>query len=546
MIKNLLQNYKAKIAVLSLIFAANGVANILLLRLLSGYVKEVNQISAAIAVFVSGMLAVVLLTFFSSYFLGVTTAAAVHEIRTHVAEGIRELSHAQLMALNKHKLYTTLTNDVETLSVIMNMFPNIVYNVTLLISGLVYLFFLSPMVLVASFSILLLGFVVAKSVIVKRGMEQIRRLRETQDKLFGVYTDVLEGAKELEFNDLRKRKYYDHHLKSLSKEYQGYGQKKALFFSVLRSWGSCILFTLLASAVFVSQSFLNLPEAVVFQYFVTLVFLMTPITGLLAQWQSFAGWSIISSRLNQLDLPSPVNKRASIETFQNQDLSHRKDLSHRNRPFSNLVFDNVSFTYFSQDDNEGYTVGPINLKVQTGKILFLVGGNGSGKTTTAKLLTGLLKPTSGKVLLNGEEITEINRHLLVDQFSAVFSDHYLFEEIINKHGLHVSDSSVENYLSILRLSKKVRVENGLLSTTNLSQGQRKRLGLLQAIFDDANCLLLDELAAEQDPEFRDYFYRTLLSDLNKQGKTVIVISHDDKYFFAADRIIRFEEGKIVD
>jgi putative ATP-binding cassette transporter len=79
----------------------------------------------------------------------------------------------------------------------------------------------------------------------------------------------------------------------------------------------------------------------------------------------------------------------------------------------------------------------------------------------------------------------------------------------------------------------------------LSSGQRKRLALIQVWLEDRPVIILDEWAAEQDPTFRRLFYTDILPDLKRQGKTLIVISHDDRYFDAADRIISLENGRIV-
>jgi putative ATP-binding cassette transporter len=90
------------------------------------------------------------------------------------------------------------------------------------------------------------------------------------------------------------------------------------------------------------------------------------------------------------------------------------------------------------------------------------------------------------------------------------------------------------------------VKDGVLSTTALSQGQRKRLALLTAYLEDRPIYLFDEWASDQDPFFRDIFYKQLLPELKRRGKTVFVISHDDRYFDIADRAIKLDYGKVED
>jgi putative ATP-binding cassette transporter len=101
-------------------------------------------------------------------------------------------------------------------------------------------------------------------------------------------------------------------------------------------------------------------------------------------------------------------------------------------------------------------------------------------------------------------------------------------------------------LKRLHLDHKVQVNDGAFSTRDLSQGQRKRLALVVAYLEDRPFYVFDEWAADQDPAFKDVFYQVLLPDLRARGKTVLAISHDDRYFHLADRRIKLEDGQIVE
>jgi putative ATP-binding cassette transporter len=177
-------------------------------------------------------------------------------------------------------------------------------------------------------------------------------------------------------------------------------------------------------------------------------------------------------------------------------------------------------------------------------LVFLVGGNGSGKTTLAKLLTGLYIPEAGVIRLNGQEVTNENRERYRQLFSVVFSDFHLFESLL---GLHASqlNTQIQELLVQLQLQHKVQIEGRELSTIDLSQGQRKRLALLTAYLEDRQIYIFDEWAADQDPLFKEIFYYRLLPGLKQRGKTIIVISHDDKYYHIADRIIKLDYGKVA-
>jgi putative ATP-binding cassette transporter len=204
---------------------------------------------------------------------------------------------------------------------------------------------------------------------------------------------------------------------------------------------------------------------------------------------------------------------------------------------------NVTYPYHKADTDDYFVLGPINLQINRGESVFLVGGNGSGKSTLAKILTGLYSPKSGEVVLDGARICDTNRDWYRQHFSAIFSDFHLFSKLLGVDHPHL-DRKAEYYLDKLKLVGKVSVDQGRLSTLKLSQGQRKRLALLTSYLEDRLIYLFDEWAADQDPVFKDLFYTEILPDLKQSDKTVIVISHDDRYFHLADKLVKLEDGKV--
>ncbi|WP_067548288.1 ATP-binding cassette domain-containing protein [Nocardia crassostreae] len=197
------------------------------------------------------------------------------------------------------------------------------------------------------------------------------------------------------------------------------------------------------------------------------------------------------------------------------------------------------------EDVPGFNLGPIDLVFEPGQVTFIVGGNGSGKSTLAKLITGLYFPRTGQLTLNGEPIDHENIEWFRQNSSAIFTDFHLFEDYLgfDRPGI---DDEVRHYLEELQISHKVTVQDGRLSTINLSQGQRKRLALLTALLEDRAIYLFDEWAADQEPKFRDVFYREILTKLKERGKTVIVITHDDRYFDLADQIVKLDFGRVAE
>jgi putative ATP-binding cassette transporter len=203
----------------------------------------------------------------------------------------------------------------------------------------------------------------------------------------------------------------------------------------------------------------------------------------------------------------------------------------------------VCHTYYRDAQDGAFVLGPLSLELRPAEIVFLTGGNGSGKTTLAKLLVGLYAPEQGRIWLDERVVTDATREAYRQQFSAVFSDFHLFDALLGADGADV-DRRAARLLEALRLSHKVSVRDGVLSTTSLSLGQRKRLALLAAWLEERPVVVFDEWAADQDPLFKDVFYRHVLVELKARGKAVLVISHDDRYFDVADRRFELCEGRL--
>ena len=180
-----------------------------------------------------------------------------------------------------------------------------------------------------------------------------------------------------------------------------------------------------------------------------------------------------------------------------------------------------------------------------GELVFVIGGNGSGKSTFVKVLTGLYQPREGTVTLAGTMITDAYREWYREHFSVVFSDFHLFDKLLGQSDSH-AERFAPQYLRMLHMDQKVTMRERTFSTLDLSQGQRKRLALVTAYLEDRPIFVFDEWAADQDPQYKEIFYKTLLPDLRERGKLVVVITHDDRYFHLGSQVIKLEDGKLVE
>lgn len=204
----------------------------------------------------------------------------------------------------------------------------------------------------------------------------------------------------------------------------------------------------------------------------------------------------------------------------------------------------VTFAYAAGEHGKGFEVGPVDLTLSRGELVFLIGGNGSGKSTLARLLTGLYQPRSGEILVDGTPVDEAGWQAFRSRFAAVFTDFHLFDQVIGPDGEAPDTALAEAWIARLGMGEKLHFDGWRVTDTQLSQGQRKRLALLLAVAEQRDILLLDEWAADQDPQFRRIFYRELLPLLREHGKTVFAISHDDHYFQHADRLLEMRAGQL--
>ena len=265
-----------------------------------------------------------------------------------------------------------------------------------------------------------------------------------------------------------------------------------------------------------------------------ILFFFGPLTTVVSMIPVLAQVNVTVDNLQSLEasLDEALAKSAGNEASPSLDMSS----------FQAIRFEGVCFTYRDPDGSATFQVGPIDGEVRRGEVLFLVGGNGSGKTSLLKLFTALYSPAEGSIRVDDAEIGPGNIQSYRNLFSAIFSDFYLFDTL---HGLSdATPERVNELLRVMELSGKTAFQDARFTNTHLSTGQRKRLALVVACLEDKPVYVFDEVAADQDPHFRAYFYETLLRELKGRGKTVVVVTHDDRYFHVADRVLGMDYGKL--
>jgi putative ATP-binding cassette transporter len=455
---------------------------------------------------------------------------AVLQLRMRLSRQIlsSELSH--LERLGSPRLLATLTEDVQAVADGVYQMPFLFMNLAIILGCVVYITWLSWIVLVMVAGLAVVA-IASCQWLLNRGEKLLALARDDQDVLFKDFRTITEGIKELKLHYKRRQVFLDKKLKSTATTYRLHNVGGLTFFAITTSWGQLVFFFAMGFVIFALPNILTLNPQTLSGYILTLTYLMLPMDNIISKLPELSKASIALQKIESLGLSLASRAETSTAPAIVKTSWHSLQLKH------------VTHTYHTAEEDNSFILGPIDLTLYPKELVFIVGGNGSGKSTLAKLITGLYIPETGEIRLDGELISEQNREWYRQFFSVVFADFYLFDEL---WGLENSDLDykVQDYLKLLQLEHKVKVKNGKLSTTSLSQGQRKRLALLTAYIENRPIYLFDEWAADQDPAFKEIFYTELLPKLREQGKTVLVISHDDRYFHLADRIIKLEYGQI--
>jgi putative ATP-binding cassette transporter len=353
-----------------------------------------------------------------------------------------------------------------------------------------------------------------------------------REALFHHFHALIAGVKELKLHAGRRRAFLEEELEPAIETLRRANLAGTSHHLVAGGWTQCLFYGLVGLLLFVPPSLdLTSPEALS-GYILASFYVMSPVWAVIESWPVFARGQMALQKVEELRLSLAAGESIAMPTRKKPHLTWER-----------LDLEGVRFRYADANGN-GFVLGPLDFTLRRGELVFLVGGNGCGKSTLVKVLTGLYPPEAGVIRLDGQRVTETNREWLHDHFSVIFSDFYLFDRLLGLEGADL-DARARDHIRRLELDGKVEVLRGCLSTTALSQGQRKRLALLSAFLEDRPIYVFDEWAADQDPHYRDVFYKRLLPELMACDKTIVVISHDDRYYHLGDRVVKLEYGKLV-
>lgn len=455
----------------------------------------------------------------------------------------------RIEAAGRARLFAMLTDDARAVSDALIRMPDVVISSALVAGSVAYLAWLSPV------AVTVLGVAAVPVVVLYRRLHRrvtrlLARFFVVRDERYRQYDGLTAGTKELQADPVLRRRF-GRALDTKGEEFRRTHTDVIMAHEVANSWSQAAYFVfILALLVLIRAGWV---EGDILGAFALIALYVrgaiVQITAVIPVW-THAGAAL--DRIDGLGLapdPEPAGEQVGGALPHGGEAA---DETNRSEPMADgaapveVRADGLAFAYES-GDGYSFSLGPIDAELRSGEIVFVTGGNGSGKTTLLKLLCALYEPTEGALRCDGEVVDEANRDAYRSRIAALFADGFLFEELVGLDDPSDEGTDAANrVLAELDLGGKVSVAAGALSTTDLSTGERRRLALLGAFLRDRPIYAFDEWAANQDPVFKRFFYRTVLPELRRRGKLVIVISHDDAYFDAADRVLHLADGRLVE
>ncbi|WP_312118133.1 multidrug ABC transporter permease/ATP-binding protein [Kosakonia cowanii] len=507
---------------LSLASAAMGIGLIAFIN--QRLIESVDLSVAVLPEFLGLLLLLMAVTLGSQLALTTLGHHFVYRLRSEFIKRLLDTPIERIEQLGSASLLAGLTSDVRNITIAFVRLPELVQGIILTVGSCLYLAMLSGKMLLITVIWMALtiwgGFM-----LVSRVYKHMATLRETEDKLYADFQTVLEGRKELTLNRERAEHVFEKMYLPDAREYRHHIIRADTFHLSAVNWSNIMMLGAIGLVFWMANGLGWANTNVAATYSLTLLFLRTPLLSAVGALPTLLTAQVAFRKLKQFALAPYRPEFPRPQAFPGWQTLELRD---------------VTFKY---QDND-FAIGPINMTLKRGELVFLIGGNGSGKSTLAMLLTGLYQPLSGEILLDGKPMAQDKPEDYRKLFSAVFTDVWLFDELLGPEGQQADPGLVAKWLEQLKMSHKLELENGKILNLKLSKGQKKRVALLLALAEERDILLLDEWAADQDPHFRRDFYQVLLPLMQQMGKTIFAISHDDHYFIHADRLLEMRSGHL--
>jgi cyclic peptide transporter len=454
----------------------------------------------------------------------------IRKVRLRVTDRLRQAELAGYEQIGRTPIYTVLSQDTQTMSEAARLLIGALASAILVASAFVYIAMLSLLALAAMGTFVVVGVALYRRDSITLESELTVAVNE-ENRFFGALDHLLDGFAELKVAPRKSDDLYSGDICRIASSSERLKLGAAGKLNWMMVFGQAFFYLLIGLVIFVLPGLSTSDDFPVEKLVTVILFIIGPLSEVATVLPQIARANIatqtvrrLEQRLSALEVtaaaPSPIAER-----------------------FESLTCDQLTFAY-PAEGGRPFQIGPLELEVQRGEVVFLVGGNGTGKSTLLKLLSGLYPPSDGEIRINGKAVTASRRAGYRDHFSIILQDFHLFHRLLGQD--HVDVERAEQIMRMLQMDKVTSVlEDGRFSNLNLSTGQKKRLALLVAELDDREVYVFDEWAADQDPQFRRFFYEHFLRQLSERGKTIIAATHDDHYFHMASRVLKMEDGRLL-
>jgi putative pyoverdin transport system ATP-binding/permease protein len=461
--------------------------------------------------------------------------AIIHKLRLRIMDMIRRSELLEMEKIGRARIVAAVTSDTAVLTQASNM-------LCFTVQGAVLIFFVGLYVAYLSLTAFLLTVVIVTGAATifhyknRRLSEQKGESAAWERRLFDRLTDFLDGFKEVRLNAARSDDLFADALEVSKTAANIKIRTQAETFKMIVT-SQISMYVLLGAVVFIAPNLSNsLGGASIAKTTTALLFVVGACFGLVQSIPILLNANAAANRIDRLE-----------QALQSILIPRERPAIGAPRRFERIEMHNIVFRYTDRFSDTVFKIGPIDFTLHAGELVFITGGNGSGKSTFLRVLSGLYPPDSGEILLDGRPVTNANRDEYRELVSGIFFDYHLFKRL---YGIPDADATdVDRLLALFRLADKTALTDGEFRTLDLSGGQRRRLALIVSLLEKRPIMLLDEWTAEQDPEFRRKFYDELLPEMLRAGATIVVITHDDRYLDELRlpaRRIRMDEGRIVD
>lgn len=464
---------------------------------------------------------------------GFAVEQMVHRIRLRIANKLRHMELGAFDKLGKAEIQLRLSQDTITLaSSALPIFNAMGAAVMLIFCG-AYIAYLSLAAFIVTIGLIVMG---ATYYINSRMniQDDLMRAVTTESRFFAVLEQILSGFKEVKMSSKRSDDLFKNHLTMTAEETLDAKSRSHELFVKNFVFSQVFFYQIIAVIAFLLPAFELTSGSAVREMTSVILFTFSPLGELIMTLTQVARLNIAVESLNRLEAQLTVAE-PDLQALSYIRLSDLEQLD-------TLSLKGVQYSYTDATGEAQFQIGPIDLTFRRGEIVFIVGGNGSGKSTFLKVLSGLYTPSMGSIQVNEIGVDRNNVAVYRDHFATIFSDFHLFDQLYGIDDLNEEEAT--KLLVQFELQTKTAVREGRFTTTELSTGQRKRLALISALLEKKQIYVLDEVAADQDPVFKARFYHEILPQLRDAQKFVIVVSHDDQYFDVADHVYRMDYGKL--